>query len=385
MTTSDFICFSHLRWGFAFQRPNHLMVRFARRFRTFFVEEPRTLQAGEPPRMEVTLHPDGPYICVPWVPAGLDRGASVRLQRELLAEMLREHRIHPRILWFYTPMAGEVADEIDAPLVVYDCMDELSAHRGAPPELLERERLLLARADLVFTGGPSLYREKRGRHPEVFCFPNSVDTAHFGRARTPRRDPEDQREIPRPRLGYVGVIDERVDLDLLARVADARPDWHLVMLGPVVTIDPASLPRRENIHWLGHKSYDELPEYLGGWDVALMPFACNESTDLISPTKTLEYLAAGKPVVSTPITDVIEPYGSNGLVRVATPDRFVEAIAATLAEDPRPVRDAADAVLARMSWDETFERMVDRISDVLVHGARATRVTKKDSTSWSTA
>ena len=183
---------------------------------------------------------------------------------------------------------------------------------------------MLARADLVFTGGQSLYEAKRGQHPRVFAFPSSVDAAHFARARRATDDPADQAAIPHPRLGFFGVIDERMDLDLLAAIADARPDWHLVIIGPVVKVDPASYRERANIHYLGKKDYQELPGYLAGWDVALLPFAINESTRFISPTKTPEYLAAGKPVVSTPIRDVVRPYGMRGLVHIAaTADDFV--------------------------------------------------------------
>jgi UDP-galactopyranose mutase len=228
------------------------------------------------------------------------------------------------------------------------------------------EANLLARADLVFTGGQSLYEAKRGQHPRVFAFPSSVDAAHFARARREIEDPADQAAIPHPRLGFFGVIDERMDLDLLAAVADARPDWHLAIIGPVVKVDPALLPKRANIHYLGKKDYQELPAYLAGWDVALLPFAINESTRFISPTKTPEYLAAGKPVVSTPIRDVVRPYGMRGLVHIAaTADDFVQAIAQALAEDGDARMQRADAFLAQESWDRTWERMRRLIEEVI--------------------
>jgi glycosyltransferase involved in cell wall biosynthesis len=213
-------------------------------------------------------------------------------------------------------------------------MDELSLFRNAPTALVENEIKLMALSDLVFTGGISLFEAKRKLHPSVYPFPSSVDCKHFAQARALEDVAEDQKHLPRPRLGYAGVIDERIDLDLIREIARRRPDWHIVMIGPVVKIDAAALPNDPNIHWLGMKSYSDLPVYLAGWDVALMPFAINESTRFISPTKTPEYLAAGLPVVSTPIRDVKRQYGELGLVQIeGTPDGFLAAIEQALTYD----------------------------------------------------
>ena len=191
------------------------------------------------------------------------------------------------IRWYYTPMMLPFSQHLEAICTVYDCMDELANFKFAAPELTVLERELMGMADVVFTGGYSLWEAKRGRHPNIHPFPSSVDRPHFAQARTSRREePEDQAADPWPRLGFYGVVDERMDLDLLVRLADARPEWSLVIVGPVVKIDPADLPKRPNLHYLGGKTYDQLPAYLGGWDVALMPFAINESTRFISPTKT---------------------------------------------------------------------------------------------------
>jgi UDP-galactopyranose mutase len=258
------------------------------------------------------------------------------------------------------------AKNLNPAAVVYDCMDELSAFRGAPPALLDREKQLFEQADLVFTGGQSLYEAKRERHPRVYAFPSSIDVKHFEQALNVEAEPEDQKDIPHPRIGFCGVIDERSDIELLARAADMRPDWHFVMVGPVVKIDEADLPRRENIHYLGGKKYDELPAYIGGWDVAMTPFAMNESTKFISPTKTPEYLAAGKPVVSTPIRDVVRPYGDNGLVHIAsTPEEFVAAIEAAKTQDLEAHRSRASEFLSTNSWDKTQRAMEDLIDEVV--------------------
>jgi UDP-galactopyranose mutase len=352
----DLVCLSHLRWNFVFQRPQHLLSRFAKERRVFFFEEP-VFGKGRA-RLQVTRSPEGVWVAVPHLPEGLDEQSVLEAQQVLLDELLQRHAVKRYVSWYYTPMALGFTRHLQPSTVVYDCMDELSAFRGAPPALLQREVELLQRADVVFTGGQSLYEAKRDRHPSVHAFPSSVDVAHFATARQPLTDPADQASIPHPRLGFFGVVDERMDLELLAAVADARPDWQLVILGPVVKIDPASLPRRPNLHFLGGKLYTELPAYVSGWDVALMPFARNESTRFISPTKTPEYLAAGKPVVSTSIRDVVRPYGDLGLVHIAdTPEDFVRACEAALNEDRATWLPRVDAHLASMSWDTTWGGM----------------------------
>ncbi|QRK08715.1 glycosyltransferase family 1 protein [Archangium violaceum] len=352
----DLVCLSHLRWNFVFQRPQHLLSRFARERRVFFYEEPIFGQGR--PRLHVTRSPEGVWVAVPHLPEGLDPERVVALQQEMLDELLLEHAVRHYVSWYYTPMALPFTRHLQPRAVAYDCMDELSAFRGAPPALLRYELELLQRAHVVFTGGQSLYEAKRDRHHSVHAFPSSVDVAHFATARGELREPADQASIPHPRLGFFGVVDERMDLALLEAVADARPDWQLVIIGPVVKIDPATLPRRPNLHFLGGKLYTELPSYLAGWDVALLPFARNESTRFISPTKTPEYLAAGKPVVSTSIRDVVRPYGELGLVRIAdTPEDFVRACEAALAEDRAAWLPRVDEYLAEMSWDNTWSGM----------------------------
>jgi UDP-galactopyranose mutase len=263
-------------------------------------------------------------------------------------------------------MALASTDHWTPDAVVYDCMDELSAFKGAPAGLKEAEVDLLSRASLVLTGGRSLFNAKRHAHGNVHLFPSSVDVAHFQYARKAMADPSDQAPIAHPRLGFIGVIDERMDVNLLDELAAMRPDWQIVMIGPVVKIDPASLPRRHNLHYLGPKTYAELPKYLAGWDVALMPFARNESTRYISPTKTPEYLAAGKPVVSTAIADVVEPYGRLGLVWIADDVRaFVDACATALAETSPKRQAQADVFLQANSWDDTWSRIDTLMQDVI--------------------
>jgi len=351
----DLICLSHLRWQFVFQRPQHLMTRYARNRRVFFVEEPIYDDALET-RITVEVQ-DGVHVVVPHLPRAFGETESISAQRAVLEQLFARERISRYVLWYYTPLALRFSSHLTPVGVVYDCMDELSAFKGAPTELPALERELMRRADVVFTGGQSLYEAKKGLHPNIHAVPSSVDVAHFATARQSRQDPPDQQPIPRPRLGFFGVLDERLDIPLLQGLADARPDWQLVMIGPVVKIDPRDLPRRSNIHYLGPKAYADLPRYIGGWDVALLLFARNESTRYISPTKTPEYLAAGRPVVSTSIRDVVSPYGERGLVYIAdtVPD-MVRACNAALREPAEFRRTRADAFLTGTAWDKTWSR-----------------------------
>jgi glycosyltransferase involved in cell wall biosynthesis len=347
---TDIVCLSHVRWGFVHQRPNHLMTRFARERRTFFFEEPM-FDASET-QLEMKRESDNLVVVTPHLPEA-DHAETTLRTKQVLDRLLHDFAVKDPILWFYTPMALQLTPHVEPLLTVYDCMDELDDH----PELALHEQQLFSRADLVFTSGHSLWEAKKQHHPRVYPFPPAVEADHFRQARTLREDPADQASIPHPRIGFFGVVDERMDLDLVVKIADERPDWQLVMLGPVVGIDAKNLPKRENIHWLGGKKYEELPHYLAGWDVAMMPFALNQSTKLISPTSTLEYLAAGKPVVSTAIRDVVRPFGERGLVRIGDEDTFVSEISAALSEDGSSRQRAADAHVAQTSWDHTFKKM----------------------------
>jgi glycosyltransferase involved in cell wall biosynthesis len=310
----------------------------------------------------------GVRVVVPKLPEGRTVEQANNTLRTLLDDFFAAEEVFDPVLWYYTPMSLDFTDHLKGRVTVYDCMDELSAFKGAPPELIERERTLLGKADLVFTGGYSLWEAKRSLHANAHPFPSSVDVAHFAQARADMAEPEDQAPIPHPRVGFYGVIDERLDIALLDELAAKRPDLQLVMVGPVVKIDLATLPKHPNIHYLGPKVYDELPQYLAGWDVALMPFALNESTRFISPTKTPEYLAGGCPVVSTAIRDVVRTYGDSGVVRIAgTADEFAAAIDVALedAKDRDRLLRTADAVLSDMSWDKTWNEMKEKIECAL--------------------
>ncbi|WP_246844900.1 UDP-galactopyranose mutase [Altererythrobacter sp. TH136] len=370
------ICFSHLRWNFVFQRPQHLMTRLAQFNRVFFWEEPIERHDGGAPELSVQLDAaSGVTVITPQLPAGLSGEDANRILAELL-DNLATGLTGRMVLWYYTPMMLPISRQLNADCVVYDCMDELANFRFAPPELLPLESELIGRADLVFTGGYSLYEAKRDRHARVHPFPSSVDGPHFAAARAGANDPADQAGFPRPRLGFYGVIDERLDLELLATVADARPDWSLVMVGPVVKISEDDLPRRPNIHYLGGKDYTDLPAYLSGWDAALMPFAINDATKFISPTKTPEYLAAGRPVVCTPITDVVRHYGElEGVFIAGEADAFIDGCEKALALGKQGTwLDKADRALATMDWDRTVTAMWRLVDERVAENAKQSSI-----------
>jgi protoporphyrinogen oxidase/glycosyltransferase involved in cell wall biosynthesis len=358
------IVFSHLRWDFVFQRPQHLLTRLARHYRIYFFEEP---VVGSHQQLQISEPAPNVRVCRPHstsVSPGFHDDQIPILQRMLL-ELLERERIDDYAVWFYSPMALPLMQDLTPVVVVYDCMDELAAFRNAPRQLLQRESALLKIADVVFTGGPSLYRAKRDRHPSVHCFPSSVDAMHFAQAIEPRNDHPLQRGLPQPRLGYFGVIDERLDLELIDALALARQQWQIVMVGPHAKVDPATLPRRANIHYFGQQAYQDLPRFVAGWDVCLQPFALNEATRFISPTKTLEYMAAERQIVTTPITDVVEPYGD--VVYVANgPAEFIAACDRALHADASERRQriaGMRAVLARTSWDQTAEEIRRLLAD----------------------
>ena len=343
------------------QRPQHLLSRFARHGRVFYVEDPFVHPDQVAPHLEIKERQNGVRVVVAHLPQGLDEAASNQIQHDLLARYFTENKISDYVFWYYTPMALEKSRGFAPALTVYDCMDELANFKFAPPALRTLEQELFERADLVFTGGQTLYEAKSQQHADAHAFPSSIDKAHFGLARTELPEPADQAGIAHPRVGFFGVVDERLDIALLGQLAEAHPEWQFVIIGPVVKIAPESLPQQSNIHYLGGKDYQELPAYLRGWDVATLLFADNESTKFISPTKTPEYLAAGKPVVSTPIRDVVRPYGNLGLVHIAADAAaFGQGIEAALRQrDDADWLRRTDDYLATISWDLTWQQMVD--------------------------
>jgi UDP-galactopyranose mutase len=368
----DLVCISHLRWGFVWQRPQHLLSRMTRQYRVFFVEEPMTDTEIDQPELKVypgRTPQDVTVLCL-HVPASEhfwighnDPRTQGEYERQLQAYFDEAGVQHPH-LWLYTPMAQPFVAALQPSLLIYDVMDELSAFKGAPAELRDQDRQLLRDADVAFAGGVSLYRSRLAHAPNIHLFPSGVEIGHFAQADERHYDrPADLADVPAPILGYFGVIDERMDLELLAHLAQSHPEWQVVLIGPVVKIEPADLPQAPNLHYPGMKDYRDLPAYLAQFDVALVPFAMNEATRFLSPTKTLEYLAAHKPVVATPIPDIIELYGE--YVRIGeTPEQFVNAVAAALAEtnsERQQRRQREQALLKRYTWDAIAQQMIDLI------------------------
>lgn len=358
----NLLCFSHLRWNFVFQRPQHLMSLFAQELNVYILEEP-IFDTFETPYLTHEQQHDNLYVLTPHLSNGIAAGEAQVEMRDLLDQFLGRVNLSDWVFWYYTPMALQFSDHFSAALTVFDCMDELSAFDFAPAELVNLEKSLLKKSDIVFTGGYSLHEAKKNQHENIHVFPSSIDKAHFHLARNAKSEPVDQAAIKGVKLGFIGVIDERFDANLIYELAQKRPDWQIVLLGPVVKISPESLPKGDNLHYLGQKSYSELPNYLSGWDVAMIPFAINNSTKFISPTKTPEYLAAGVRVVSTPICDVIRPYGMDGLVSIASDaEGFITAIELYLKDEERESwQEKSDKFLEDKSWKDTFEKMKEKM------------------------
>ena len=354
----NLICFSHLRWDFVYQRPQHLMGRVAEEATVYYFEEP-VFDHGIVPRLDRQEKTDNIWVCVPRLPHGLNEHEINSAIREMLDGLVSSFKTARYMFWYYTPMALKFTYGFNPICTVYDCMDELSAFKFAPKEIKDLEKKMFDEADVVFTGGYSLFEAKRHEHTNIHPFPSSIDKEHFLKARDYCQVPEDQLAIGGFKLGFYGVIDERFDIELIDQIAASRPEWQIILIGPVVKINPDTLPRRANIHYLGPKGYNELPLYLSGWDVALIPFLLNESTVFISPTKTPEYLSAGKPVVSTAIKDVISAYGKNQAVSIGTgAQEFVDIIDALELEKPGAEwLGKIDGLLANNSWDNSFAEM----------------------------
>jgi glycosyltransferase involved in cell wall biosynthesis len=379
---ASIIVHSHLRWDFVWQRPQQLLSRFAQRSNVLFVEEPIYVDDIAEERLEISRPMERVHRVVPLLPSAFrgEYDASISLiresvRRQLAADGALGSLFARPIQWFYTPMpAPAMIGAFDEHAVVYDCMDELSKFRFAPAALVDRERYLMAQADVVFAGGYKLSQSKARFHQNVHFFGCGVDVAHFATARSADLEvPREIASLKRPVVGYYGVIDERIDYDLLRALASALTDVELVMVGPVVKVDPAELPQSENIHWLGQRQYAELPAHVKGFDVCLMPFALNEATEYINPTKTLEYMAAGKPIVSTAISDVVHNF--TPVVAVAnSPTEFVAAVRSAI-ERPSGELIARGLEQARAnSWESIVSRMERIIRDAMrTRASRAER------------
>ena len=358
---SDLVVLSHLRWVFVWQRPQHLISRLARNRRTWFVEEPMVGKVIEP-ALRTAEH--GPvtrvWLEVPGEQRHVDFGDQVAAcYGDALKALLGNE--HGRVVWLYTPMAFEIGTALEPEVVVYDMMDDLASFKGAPAALRFLQQQALRRADVVFAGGRSLHRSVAGHRPDAHLFASGVEPEHYAAAGAARRGG------PRPVAGYVGVIDERIDLELIRKLAAALPDWEIRLVGPVVKIDEDRLPRPENITYPGAQPYERLPQVMSEFDVGLMPFELNEATASISPTKTLEYLAAGLPVVSTRVPDVVADYGHE-VALADEADGFAAACAAGLAEDPDERRLRVAPILRLHHWDAIAARMLALVQAVPARG-----------------
>ncbi|MDB5851856.1 MAG: glycosyltransferase family 1 protein [Rhodoferax sp.] len=362
----NIICFSHLRWDFVFQRPQQILTRFSKNFKIVFIEEPIFDTEGDAYYNHLECG-ENLQVMIPHLPKNLDTERSTLQLKGLFDLFVRGKVLSNYCFWYYTPMALEFSRKHQPELIVYDCMDELSAFKFAPESLKDLEKELLKKADIVFTGGQSLYQSKKNQHSNIHPIPSSIDRNHFESARKLRSASDEKMKAAHLTLGFYGVIDERFDIELIRGIAGLRANWQIKLIGPIVKIDPQTLPKNDNIHYLGPKSYQELPSHLASWDYALIPFLLNESTRFISPTKTPEYLAAGVPVISTPIRDVIDPYGKNKLVSIGrTAEEFVMKIEERRKSlDKNVWQKKVDDFLMQNSWDNTCSRMLNLMSKTI--------------------
>lgn len=354
------------------QRPQQLLSRLARTAPALFIEEPIFLDDASSDRIEITMPHKNVVRAVPRLRAQLreDYDKSIERVRDLVMKEIGpsgrlDGLFSNAVQWFYTPMpAPAMLGAFNEIGVVYDCMDELAQFRHAPPDLIRRERLLMSNADIVFTGGYRLFTSKSAHHSNVHFFGCGVDAQHFSAARDPRTTIPADAQFGSPVAGYFGVIDERLDYHLIRALAEAYPDLSIVMVGPTAKVDPEELPRASNIHWLGQRSYEELPRYVKGFDVCLMPFALNEATEYINPTKTLEYMAAGKPIVSTAVADVVRNF--TPIVTVAnTQQEFLDAVMREAAHsDATRIADGIE-MASQSSWESIVGKMRALISEAV--------------------
>lgn len=364
----DMSIYSQLRWDFVYQRPQHIIGRKAKEYRTFYFEEPMDIETTpHTDRRDANYHhyvsEEGVNVIVPLV--HIEDMENISLLEKIVKQVHQDFSIEQDIFWYYTPMAMAYTSFFNPKITIYDCMDQLAAFKNAPQNLISLEKELFKKADIVFTGGRSLYKEKKQNHDFVHCFPSSIDQEHFGQSKTALPDPDDQEQIAHPRAGFFGVVDERFDTELLKETAALLPEWNFIIVGPTAKIDPEILPKADNIHYLGMKKYAELPYYLANWDAAIMPFALNESTKYISPTKTPEYLAAGKKVISTAVHDVVHPYEDLGLVSIGrTPQEFADHIRNSQGTDPEWA-EKVKVFLDDYSWDDTVQKMNQLIKEKL--------------------
>lgn len=361
----DLVCFSHVGWHSVYQRPHHLLSRFSKNFRVWFVEGPTFHAMAD----SVEKIEEGNIVLVrPKLVGDENRADADFRTAEMLADFFRDEEISDYMFWYYTATALRYTRDFQPQLVVYDCVNLSVSFKGTSEDLKHLEHELTQKADLVFAAGPSIYEVKKKQHHRTYLFPGSIDKKHFRQARGTVEEPADQEIIPRPRFGFFGVIDERLDMELLENVSRLRPSWQFVMIGPVQRISRFVLPNFPNIHYLGEKQYGDLPRYLAGWDAAIIPYVHMEATRYVSPLKTVEYLAGGKHVIATPIIDVIRPYGNKGLVQIAgTPEEFVKVAELILQhkEDEEWI-EKVDTYLAATSWDATYNEMLQIIRTTLV-------------------
>jgi hypothetical protein len=367
--------FSHMAWNPGQGRTPQLMAALAGRWQILFVEAPR--HAAGAARLESRAIRAGLTVLTLTTPApaaGFHDDAQA-FGVTLLREELAGRRLKIDIAWLDTPMAWPLAQALGIACLAYDCLEGPPASLQFDAALLhQRESALMRTAALMVAAGPSLFNAHRHRHANLHCVCSAVHAEHFSPASLEltsaraRRGHVLQSSLARPRLGYFGSIDERLDLDLLAALADRQPGWAFVMVGSVAGIAAERLPQRRNIHWLGEQDDALLPYLLAGWDLALMPYVVSEATRFLMPSQTLEYMAGYQPIVSTPVRDVQALYAPAVTIAAPQAEAFSSACEEVLAESARArsarLIDMA-RIVARHAWANTADFVHGLLDEVL--------------------
>lgn len=315
------VCLSSTRWSFLWQRPQQIMSRLCARHDILYVDPPfpvaeeqvRGISNDESGTLIVknlqtindALQIFRPLEISRFSYPDLDSNELLKMNQELLQCQIQKALFqlgwqHP-LLWLYDPRNVNLVDQLNPCGVIYDCVDSFRSFSWSHPHVSIWEEALVDRADVVLATSRALYQERLRKNRYTFLVPNAADYKHFSPWQGYEK-PADITAISRPRLGFIGAIYEWVDLELLQVIADKSPAWNLVLIGPKQ--HGLQLPERSNIHWLGQRGYAELPAYVHSFDVALIPFLVNETTQHANPIKFWEYLAAGKPVVSTLLPEI---------------------------------------------------------------------------------
>jgi glycosyltransferase involved in cell wall biosynthesis len=384
--TGDIVIISTADWDHPLWTNNqHIAVRLAQRgFRVLYVESLGLRRPTGAPRdlkrivkrclksirglrqVQPKLFVYSPIV-LPFFGSRIARELNDFLLKFRLGRLLKNLSFGKVIIWTYNPFVLGLRDAFHPSLLVYHCVDDLSSVPGIPSrQVREAEESIIEKGDLIFVTSRALFERIGALQPQkTYYLPNGADFDHFSAARAAGAIPPELARIPRPRLGFVGAIsDHKLDLDLVMGVAEQRPHWHWVFIGPQGSTESEygeDVQQRSNVHFLGHRPYQVLPDYLRGIDVAVLPCKINPYTRSMFPLKFFEYLAAGKPVVATSLP-ALQDYGGS-YVKADSVEEFCQAVAMIL-DGRRPDEQLCTELAKRHTWESRLDQMLEIIEHV---------------------